>query len=166
MAQTTETEMSADEIDDVLGRNETGVLSVAVDGEPYSIPISYGYDVSIRTFYLRLVATPDSKKQAFLDAEPTVSIVVYDESDAERDAEETDQSSAGSGDRTTYRSVVASGPLVEVDPETLSVEEVEQYGETRRPLFEIWNQDRADLDIRLYEVVPAELSGRQTAVEW
>jgi nitroimidazol reductase NimA-like FMN-containing flavoprotein (pyridoxamine 5'-phosphate oxidase superfamily) len=154
MAQTTETEMSADEIDDFLGRNETGVLSVALDGEPYSIPISYGYDVSIRTFYVRLVATPDSRKRRFFDAEPTVSIVVYDESDEENDA------------GTTYRSVVATGPLVEVDPETLSVEEIKQYGETRRPLFEIWNQERDELEIRLYEVVPAELSGRRTAVEW
>ena len=48
MAQTTEAEMSADEIDDFLGHNETGVLSAVLDGEPYSIPVSYGYDESER----------------------------------------------------------------------------------------------------------------------
>jgi len=46
MAQATEAEISADEIDDFLGHNETGVLSAVLDGELYSIPVSYGYDES------------------------------------------------------------------------------------------------------------------------
>ena len=150
MAPATETAMSDAEIDAFLGRNETGVLSLAREDEPYSIPVSYGYDATARTVYLRLVSAPDSRKRAFLDTDPAATLVVYDEDDA---------------DETTYRSVVAAGTLAEVDPDSLSVEQIQQYGETRRPLFEIWGQEKSDLDIRLYELVPTELTGRQTVLK-
>ena len=47
----------------------------------------------------------------------------------------------------------------------MSVEEIEQYGEARRPLFEIWGAEKEDLDIWLYKLHPGELSGRRTTVE-
>jgi hypothetical protein len=47
----------------------------------------------------------------------------------------------------------------------MSVEEIEQYGEARRPLFEIWGQGKEELDIKLYRLDPAELTGRRTDVD-
>lgn len=142
--------MSDEQIDAFLGRNETGVLSLARDGEPYSIPVSYGYEADSRQVYLRLVSAPGSQKRAFLGADPSATLVVYDSAET---------------DETTYRSVVVSGSLRQVDPDALSVEQVQQYGDARRPLFEVWGEEKADLDIRLYELVPTELTGRQTAVD-
>jgi len=144
-----ETEMSAAEIDSFLSNHETGVLSLARAESPYAIPISYGYDADSHTFYFRLVSTPESEKRAFLDSEPEARIVVYDEND----------------EGTLYESVVASGVLEEIDPNTLSVEQIEQYGRAKRPLFEIWGQEQDGLDIQLYEFEPSELSGRQTVVD-
>lgn len=144
-----ETEMSATEVDDFLGRKETGVLSLAREEEPYAIPISYGYDASERAFYLRLVSKPDSQKRTFLGTSPAVRLVVYDETDGGE----------------TYWSVVAAGELEEVDPDALSVEEIQQYGDARRPLFEIWGARKDDLDIQLYRFDPDELSGRRTDVD-
>jgi nitroimidazol reductase NimA-like FMN-containing flavoprotein (pyridoxamine 5'-phosphate oxidase superfamily) len=144
-----ETEMASSEVDSFLGNHETGVLSLARGESPYSIPISYGYDAETRTFYVRLVSARESKKRAFLESEPEARIVVYDEND----------------EGTQYESVVASGELEEIDPETLSVEQIEQYGSAKRPLFEIWGTDRDGLDIQLYELEPTELSGRQTVVD-
>jgi nitroimidazol reductase NimA-like FMN-containing flavoprotein (pyridoxamine 5'-phosphate oxidase superfamily) len=144
-----ETEMTPSEIDSFLGDHETGVLSLAKSENPYAIPISYGYDAETQTFYFRLVSTPESEKRRFLDSEPEARVVVYDEND----------------DGTLYESVVASGILEEIDPDSLSVEEIEQYGRAKRPLFEIWGQERDDLDIQLYEFEPAELNGRQTVVD-
>jgi len=66
---------------------------------------------------------------------------------------------------TQYESVVASGTLEEIDPERLSVEQIEQYGRAQRPLFETWGHDKERLDIRLYELRPAELSGRRTVLD-
>jgi nitroimidazol reductase NimA-like FMN-containing flavoprotein (pyridoxamine 5'-phosphate oxidase superfamily) len=149
MSLAEETEMSTAEIDEFLSGAETGVLSLARDNEPYSIPISYGYDADSRVFYLRLVSTPDSAKRRFLSSRPQTRLVIYDENDPQ----------------TQYRSVLASGILEEIDPSEMSVEEIEQYGTARRPLFEIWGAGKDELDIKLYRLRPAELTGRRTEVD-
>lgn len=150
MSLAKETELPDEDIDDFLSRTETGVLSFARDGEPYSIPISYGYNLDAQTFYLRLVSRPGSSKREFLSKTPTARLVVY----------------AATNNESTYWSVVAAGPLVERDSVALSPDEIAQYGDARRPLFEIWGEGRDDLDIQLYELQPEELSGRRTDVDW
>ncbi|MFC6987745.1 pyridoxamine 5'-phosphate oxidase family protein [Haloplanus sp. GCM10025708] len=142
-----ETQLSREETDSILGRHETGVLSLAREDEPYSIPISYGYDAEERRFYLRLVSTPESEKRRFLASSPHTRLVVYEEDDP------------------IYRSVVTSGTLNEVPRDALTVDHIEQYGEAKRPLFEIWGESRRDLDIQLYQLEPDELSGRRIEIE-
>lgn len=143
-----ETEMTAEEVDTFLGSQETGVLSLADSDDPYAVPISYGFHADSRTFYFRLVSTAGSEKRRFLTGTPRARFVVYADEDAE-----------------TYRSVVATGRLEEIDPAELSVEEVEQYGEAKRPLFEIWGEPRADLDIRLFQFDATEVTGRRTEID-
>lgn len=147
MALNQRTELERDDIDAFLGSHETGVLSLARDDEPYAIPISYGYDTEYQRFYLRLVSTPESQKRRFLASSPETRLVVYDEDD------------------DTYRSVVAQGSLEEVTKDELSVEHIVQYGEAKRPLFEIWGQAKADLDVGLYKLDPDELTGRLVEVD-
>ena len=142
-----EAEMSASEIDAFLARHETGVLSLARDDAPYAIPISYGYDEDSRETFLRLVSTVDSEKREFLGSDPDARIVVYEEDDGR------------------YTSVVAIGTLERVDPATLTPETIAQYGETRRPLFEIWADGKPDLDIQLYRLAPDRLTGRTVVVD-
>lgn len=142
-----ETELSREETDSFLGRHETGVLSLAYEDEPYSIPISYGYDTENRRFYLRLVSTPQSEKRKFLASTPQARLVVYEQDDP------------------IYWSVVTIGALREVQREELTVEHIEQYGEAKRPLFEIWGASRRDLDIQLYQLDPDEISGRRVEID-
>ncbi|MEF8778276.1 MAG: pyridoxamine 5'-phosphate oxidase family protein [Natronomonas sp.] len=147
MAIDRRTEMSADEMDTFLGTHETGVLSLAHADEPYSIPISYGYDPSVRQFYTRLVSTPESEKRHFLEADPNARLVVYSENE------------------DTYRSVIATGTLVRIDPDELTAEDIQQYGSARRPLFEIWPEGKEELDIDLYRLDPERVTGRLIAVD-
>lgn len=149
MALAEETAMSDAETDAFLGEMETGVLSLAKTNEPYAIPVSYGYDADERTVYLRLVSTPKSEKRQFLASAPRARLVVYEEADGGE----------------TYRSAVAAGTLEEVDPSTLSAEQITQYGRAKRPLFEIWGGSKRDLDIQLYALEPDELSGRHTEID-
>lgn len=144
-----ETEMSSEAVDEFLAARETGVLSLARGEKPYAIPISYGYDSETTTFYMRLVSTPRSEKRQFLASSPSVRLVVYDRTD----------------DEQRYWSVLASGELEEIDPDQLSLEEIEQYGQARRPLFEVWGQGKDELEINLYRFSPDELSGRRTDVQ-
>jgi nitroimidazol reductase NimA-like FMN-containing flavoprotein (pyridoxamine 5'-phosphate oxidase superfamily) len=142
MALDQQTEMSRAETDALLARHETGVLSLARDDEPYAIPVSYGYDSEARTFYLRLVSTPESEKRAFLSSSPAVRLVVSEETEPE------------------YRSVVAKGTLREVSTDEMTVERIEQFGDAKRPLFEIWGESKTDLRIQLYELDADGVSGR------
>ncbi|QCC53778.1 pyridoxamine 5'-phosphate oxidase family protein [Natronorubrum bangense] len=147
MAISQETEMTAAAIDDFLGHHETGVLSLARTDEPYSIPISYGYDDDDRVFYMRLVSTPESEKRAFLDTSPSARLVVYDEQ------------------ASSYRSVIATGTLENIPPAELTPSQIAQYGDAKRPLFEIWAQQKDELDIELYRLTPDSLNGRQTDID-
>jgi nitroimidazol reductase NimA-like FMN-containing flavoprotein (pyridoxamine 5'-phosphate oxidase superfamily) len=147
MALEQQTEMSREETDALLGRHETGVLSLARDDAPYAIPISYGYDAETRTVYLRLVSTPDSEKRAFLSSEPDARIVVYEEAEPQ------------------YRSAVVTGTLREVSTDEMTVERIEQFGDAKRPLFEIWGDSKADLRIQLYELDADSVSGRHIELD-
>ena len=147
MAIDRRTEMTAEETDAFLGRHETGVLALARTDEPYAIPVSFGYDADVRQFYMRLVSTPESEKRRFLGSEPEARLVVYEEED------------------DVYQSVVAIGPLDRIDPSELTTEDIQQYGAAKRPLFEIWPQQKGDLDIDLYRLRPETLSGRVIEVD-
>ncbi|WP_158059267.1 pyridoxamine 5'-phosphate oxidase family protein [Halorussus halophilus] len=143
------TEMTETMTNDFLGQHETGVLSLAESDEPYAIPISYGFDSSEQTFFMRLVSTPESEKRQYLASSPRARLVVYEESDS----------------GATYESVVAVGSLEEIQPEELTVDHIEQYGDAKRPLFEIWGNSKQDLNIRLYKLDPEKLSGRRTEID-
>jgi nitroimidazol reductase NimA-like FMN-containing flavoprotein (pyridoxamine 5'-phosphate oxidase superfamily) len=147
MALDRETRMSPEETDALLARHETGVLALARDDDPYAVPISFGYDAESRRFYLRLVSTPESEKREFLASAPSTRLVVYEEE----------------GD--VYRSVVATGTLEEIPREELTVDHVEQYGEARRPLFEIWGGCKPELAVRLYRFDPDTVGGRRVAID-
>jgi nitroimidazol reductase NimA-like FMN-containing flavoprotein (pyridoxamine 5'-phosphate oxidase superfamily) len=141
------TELSRESTDALLGRQDTGVLSLARNDEPYSIPTSYGYAPAERQFYLRLVSNADSQKERFLADSPTARFVVYEE------------------DAPVYRSVVANGPLRQISRDEITAEDIEQFGRAKRPLFEIWGEHWADLDVTLYRLAPTELSGRRIEVD-
>ena len=147
MGHNQETEMTDAAVDDFLGDHETGVLALARTDEPYAIPISYGFDAEEREIYLRLVSTPDSEKRTFLASSPRARIVVYDE------------------DGSTYRSVVVIGSLEEITPDELTAEDIVQYGQAKRPLFEIWTANRRALDIELYRLTPESISGRTVKID-
>ncbi|MFW5928963.1 MAG: pyridoxamine 5'-phosphate oxidase family protein, partial [Halobacteriota archaeon] len=114
MSVAEESELSRDEVDDFLGSQETGVLSLAKGDDPYAIPVSYGYSTGDRRFYFRLVSTPESEKRRYLGSSPHGRVVVYDEGDGE------------------YTSAVAEGVLEEIRRDELDVHHVEQYGDAKR----------------------------------
>lgn len=147
MALDQQTELSRDEIDALLGRHETGVLSLARGDEPYAIPISYGYDATDKRLYMRLVSTAESEKRRFVSPPSPARLVVYEERD------------------DVYESVVAIGTLEAVPREALTADHIEQFGDAKRPLFEIWGEPKPDLDIDLYSLDPDELHGHRLFID-
>ncbi len=94
-----------------------------------------------------MVSTPESEKRQFLESKPEARLVVYDEVNS------------------AYRSVIATGDLQRIEPSALTPDEIAQYGDAKRPLFEIWAEGKDALNIELYRLAPATLNGRRTEVD-
>jgi nitroimidazol reductase NimA-like FMN-containing flavoprotein (pyridoxamine 5'-phosphate oxidase superfamily) len=135
--------MSDEEIYEFLENHQTAVMSLNGEERPYSIPITYRFDAEKEQFYFRLVYPRRSEKREFLPDVPECVLVSYIEDDP------------------IYQSVMARGHPEEIEEEDIDPEMVTQLGETSRPLFEMWVEDRSSLDIRLYKLDCEELTGRR-----
>ncbi|WP_136716272.1 pyridoxamine 5'-phosphate oxidase family protein [Halorientalis salina] len=71
------TPMDARTVDDLLEAHGWAVLSLARDDEPYSIPISFGYD-SEDVYFVFLEDSPDGRKFEFIDEGASVRLLVTD----------------------------------------------------------------------------------------
>ncbi len=69
--------LAADEIREFLKHGYWGVLAMAVDDEPYGVPIIYGYDDD-GTFY---IANGPGKKITMLEQNPAVTLTVVEVED-------------------------------------------------------------------------------------
>lgn len=139
--------MSDEAIHDFLADHQTAVMSVRGGEGPYAVPITYRFDPETETFYFRLVFPRRSEKREFLPELPECWLVSYIEDDP------------------IYQSVIAKGQPEEIKEDEITPEHVTQLGETSRPLFEMWEPSRANVDIRLYEMEAEELSGRRIDTE-
>lgn len=147
MAVTQQVAMSDREIHDYLARNQTAVASFATGDGPYAVPITYRYDPEAGKFYFRLIFPRRSEKRELIPDIPPCWLISYVEGD------------------TRHESVIAKGQPVELHEENIRPEEVVQLGQTSRPLFEMWADSRAEVDIRLYSMEPTELTGRRIDIE-
>lgn len=135
--------MTDEEIGSFLASHQTAVISFAPETGPYAVPITYRFDPDVPLFYFRLVFPRRSEKRRLIPDIPDCWLVSYLE------------------EESRYQSVIAKGQPVEVRESDITAEHVTQLGQVSRPLFELWADSRADVDIRLYELKPTELSGRR-----
>lgn len=143
MTITQQVAMSDEQIHEFLANHQTAVMSVDVSDGPYAVPITYRFDPESETFYFRLVYPRRSEKRQFIPDVPDCWLVSYTEDDP------------------LYQSVIAKGRPEEIRKDDISAEDVVQFGQTSRPLFEMWRSSRANVDIRLYRMKAEELSGRR-----
>jgi nitroimidazol reductase NimA-like FMN-containing flavoprotein (pyridoxamine 5'-phosphate oxidase superfamily) len=89
--------MSDAEIDAFLREQGTGVLSLADGDEAYAVPVSFGYDEGRVLFGFYTFGT-ESQKRVYSEATERACLTVYDATD-----------------RTDWTSVLAFGPITELD---------------------------------------------------
>ncbi|MCL9812484.1 pyridoxamine 5'-phosphate oxidase family protein [Natranaeroarchaeum aerophilus] len=87
-------------IDRVLEANGVGVLSMALGGTPYSIPMSFGYAGDETLYFLLAGHSEDGKKMEFAEESEEASFLVYD---------------VAADDE--WKSVIVSGALARITPE-------------------------------------------------
>lgn len=145
MSELQPVEMADDEIAAFVGDRGTGVLALPADERPYAIPVSYAFDGTDREFLLRLGHLDDSEKDRHLDDHAAARLIVYDEE--------------------PLRSVIADGTLVELPKSELSPETIHTLGEGETPAFELWEEDKQELEVTIHRLEDTEVTGRQPREE-
>jgi len=136
--------MSDEEIAAFLTSQGHGVLSFAGD-EPYSLPVSFGYDVIEHRCIFQLVFHEESTKRERIGASSRVSLVSYEWHDPD-----------------DWRSVVVEGELRRIDdgsPEMLDASAVfAEYASLAG--LAVFDRPTAELDPQWYELDIESMSGR------
>jgi nitroimidazol reductase NimA-like FMN-containing flavoprotein (pyridoxamine 5'-phosphate oxidase superfamily) len=138
-------EMTTKEIAEFLTRQGHGVLSFS-GREPYSIPISFGYDVLENRCIFQLVSDTDSRKEGALEQSNAVSLVAYEWTDID-----------------DWKSVIITGKLfsiVDESPEAVDAAEIfsEYASVTSLTAFE---EPLSEMTAVWYELDIEEMEGRQ-----
>lgn len=139
-------QMSNDERDEFLGQGGTGVISFSTgsDEPPVSLPISYGYNATDRTFYFNLSLSEDSEKAHLVD-EP-VSFVTH---------RETDQG---------WKSVVATGTLKDISEESYSSDAIQGMWAIEIPAVDIFQRPRREVTFHHFLLDPEQVTGRKEVI--
>jgi len=136
----TVTELSRNEIDEILRNVGAGVLSLADARDTYAVPESFGYDGE--HLYFQPVYDDDSDKMAFIEATDLATFTVFTERPAE--------------------SVIARGRLAPVpDDKSILAQRALAANATIPALNVSPDTSIEELDCTLYRLTPAELSGRR-----
>ena len=145
MSQERSVELDSEEIDQLLGDGGVGVISFADGDDPYSIPVSYGYDSDAEALYVRLAFAPESEKRRFVDDGATASLVV------------TDETVEG------WQSVIAKGHLTEVTEMAIDPQAAKSVHKIRIPFVTIYDREAKDLEFELYRLEGDTVTGRGEA---
>jgi nitroimidazol reductase NimA-like FMN-containing flavoprotein (pyridoxamine 5'-phosphate oxidase superfamily) len=143
MSQVQSTELDDEEIDSLLGTGGVGVISFADGDEPYSIPVSYGYDSNAESLYVRFGFADDSEKRRFIDDGATASLVVMAES------------------MDGWQSVVARGPLRKVTEMAVDSHAAESVRKINIPFVTIYDARASELEFELFRLEPDSITGRR-----
>lgn len=92
--------MDRQDIDALLRSKGWGVLSLAQDQEPYSLPVSFGYDGEA-VYFAFLIDSPTSRKSEFVADDRTARLLVTDVDG-----------------RFDWESVAVTGPLQSLERDT------------------------------------------------
>jgi hypothetical protein len=133
--------MDAIEIDDFLGSQQTGVLSMGRENDGYGVPLSFWFDENDSSIYFRLGYAPGSQKQEFVESSRYVTFVVYADTD------------------DGWKSVVAEGELERLSEETLdsAIEETTRHLDI--PYYEVHERPVSELEFEIVRMRVTKLSG-------
>jgi hypothetical protein len=133
--------MDDQEVRDYLADHDVAVLSLADGGDAYAVPVNYHYDGD--SLFLRLADDGDSTKMSFVGATESACVLLY-----------------GVAGDVSY-SVVARGRLRELGGEERAAFDDarinEEFGSLR-----VFGEDVTDLDVAIYELEDAAITGRRT----
>jgi hypothetical protein len=144
--------LDRDEIDEMLVRKGIGVLAMVDDGQPYAIPISFGYDADQMVFPMQWGTGGRSRKGRAIDSDPRVCLTVYEQDEDEE---------------AVWRSVVITGEIYEIEAD----DEERAYASLAAnadfpPDIGVWGVPFDDVEFRLFGLDTTDCTGREFASKY
>lgn len=126
-----------------LRENVSAVLSLASDGVAYGVPVSYHYDEAENRILIRVTDDGESSTLEFIEETEQASFLVEDIADEEGHS----------------WCVIVCGTFRLLPDGEFSETEINELFDPVR----VFDEDVADVRIRVAELTPTEVSGRTTA---
>lgn len=144
-------QLSSEEIDEMLVENGVGLLSLVDGDQPYAIPMSFGYDGDDLMIPMQWGSGYDGRKERCVASNPKACFTLY-----EQDSQSQD----------TWRSIVITGELQEItDDEKERAFTSLAANATFADDLGVWGVPFEDVDLKLYELLPDEFSGREFSTD-
>lgn len=143
-------ELPADEVDQLLTRNGVGVLGLSDDGQPYVIPMSFGYDGTEMTFPMQWGTGYDGRKERCVDTGSKAGFTVYEQD---------------SDSPQVWRSVVITGELYQIEDgkKERAFASLAANAEFASDLG-VWGVPLDEVELRLFGLSVEECTGREFAL--
>lgn len=144
--------LERDEIDELLVRKGVGVLAMVDDGQPYAVPVSFGYDSDRMVFPMQWGGGYGSRKSRAIDANPNVCLTVYEQ--------DTD-------DEAVWRSVVITGEIAEIGENEQEQAYASLAANAEFPAdFGIWGIPFEEVEFRLFGLSTNHCTWREFAAKY
>jgi nitroimidazol reductase NimA-like FMN-containing flavoprotein (pyridoxamine 5'-phosphate oxidase superfamily) len=136
----------------MLARRGIGVLAMVDDGQPYAIPMSFGYDADQMIFPMQWGGGYQSRKNQSIDSNPNVCLTVYEQDN---------------DDKAVWRSIVVTGELYDIPDD----EKDQAYASLAAnaefpPDFGVWGIPFEDVEFRLFGLALENCTGREFAAKY
>lgn len=139
--------MNSADIDELLTSQGYGILSLCRDGDPYSIPISFGYDGD-SVFFALLEDSPDPTKLEYIEDGATARLLV-----------------TNIGGRFDWQSVAVTGPVRELDGGSDEWDHLMDTLDDNAWFMRSFERSDSVESVRGWELQPAELRGLEQKEE-
>lgn len=153
-------EMDEEGIDEVLNKESIGTLSLSKDGEPYGIPMSFGYHNGSVYFEFGGLEDDHGRKFEIVEENPRACLTVYTVDDSRWKDSTANLLATG----FSWASVMVEGELERF--EDIGFEEREAIQEARTPSpANPWGGSLAETDFEVYRLEADEMTGRVAGEE-
>jgi hypothetical protein len=144
--------LERDEIDEILVRRGIGVLAMVDDGQPYAIPMSFGYDTDQMVFPMQWGGGHKSRKSQAIDSNSNVCLTVYEQDD---------------DDKAIWRSIVITGEIYEIEDEHKEQAYASLAANAEFPAdLGVWGIPFEDVQFRLFGLQTGNCTGREFAAKY
>jgi nitroimidazol reductase NimA-like FMN-containing flavoprotein (pyridoxamine 5'-phosphate oxidase superfamily) len=146
-AQFDGTPMDSDDVDDLLETQGYGVISLCAEGDPYSVPVSFGYDGE-SVYFAFLDVGSDSRKIDAIEEGATARVLVTDVRG-----------------RFDWQSVAITGPVRPIDPGGAEWEEFMDTLVANGWFMRSFPRSEAIDSVQGWELQPGEIRGLERKEE-